>query len=112
MATWFNLAWLAETPDPGDRTESEALTLFSATIYTAEGKRVSSRYRSVSRALVLARLGQLGMFRSSEPRLFVRIEDPMFGDTWIPLTGPQEADEAWVTPALERVKERISGARG
>jgi len=112
MATWFNLGWLAEFSAWDDRTGSDPFSLFSATVYSAAGKRISSRYRAVSRSRVLARLGELGMFRCSEPHLFVRVEDPFDGDSWIALAGPQETDEAWIGQALERVKETVASAQG
>jgi len=105
MATWFNLSLIAS--EIGDRyypTEKGPLFLFTAALYTAQGRQLTHRRCAVSLAGALANIGELGMFPSPEPRLVLHIEDPLRGDVFLPLAGPHEADDRWVEAAIERLK--------
>jgi hypothetical protein len=105
MATWFNLSLIAS--EIGDRYYPAAdgpLLLFTAVLYTAGGRQLTSRRRTVSLARALAPVWELGMFPSPEPRLVLYIGDPIRGDLLLPLAGPHEIDDGWVEAAIEQVK--------
>jgi hypothetical protein len=105
MATWFNLSLVAS--EIGDRyypTGKGPLLLFTAILYTARGRQLTPCVRAVSLARALSPIWDLGMFPSPEPRLVLHIGDPLRGDVFLPLAGPQETDEGWVETAIEELK--------
>jgi hypothetical protein len=105
MATWFNLSLIAS--EIGDRyypIGDGPLLLFTAALYTAQGRRLTFRLRAVSLACALAPIWELGMFLAPEPRLVLHIGDPLMGDTFLPLAGPQETDSGWAEAAVEQLK--------
>jgi hypothetical protein len=105
MATWFNLALIAR--QIGDRWYPEgngSLPLFSAALYTAQGRQLTLLRRTVSLARALAPIGELGMFLAPEPRLVLHIGDPLFGDMFLALAGPLESEDGWAEAAIERFK--------
>jgi hypothetical protein len=105
MATWFNLPLITgEIEDRWYPAGNGLLPLFSATLYTAQGRRLTFLRRAVSLARALAPIGELGMFCAPEPRLVLHIRDPLAGDTFMPLAGPLETEEKWADAAIERLK--------
>jgi hypothetical protein len=105
MATWFNLSLIAS--EIGDRYYPAAggpLLLFTAVLYTASGRQLTSRRRAVSLARALAPVWELAMFPSPEPRLVLHIIDPLLRDTFLPLTGPVETDDGWLEGAIPMLK--------
>jgi hypothetical protein len=113
MATWFNLSLIAS--EIGDRwypLGDGPLLLFTADLYTAQGRRLTSRLRAVSLARALAPVRELGMFASPEPRLILHITDPLAGDTFLPLVGPQETEDGWVEAAIVQLKDSRKLAAG
>jgi hypothetical protein len=105
MATWFNLALI--TSEIGDRwypAVNGSLLLFTAGLYTAQGRRLTSLRRAVSLARALAPIGELGMFLVPEPRMVLHISDPLAGDVFLALAGPLESDDGWAEVAIERLK--------
>ena len=105
MATWFNLALIAS--EIGDRwypAGNGSLPLFTAALYTAQGRRLTFLRRAVSLARALAPIGELGMFCAPEPRLVLHIRDPLACDTFLPMAGPLENDNGWAEAAIERLK--------
>ena len=109
MATWFNLPLI--TSEIGDRfypLGDGPLGLFTAGLYTAQGRRLTSRLRAPSLAGALAPINELGMFRAPESRLVLHIGDPLTGDTFLPLAGPGEIDDKWVEAAIERLRAQLA----
>jgi hypothetical protein len=105
MATWFNLSLVAS--EIGDRyypPGNGPLLLFTAVLYTARGRQLTPCVRAVSLARALSPIWELGMFPSPEPRLVLYIGDPLKGDVFLPLAGPQETDDGWVEMAIEQLK--------
>jgi hypothetical protein len=105
MATWFNLALIAR--EIGDRwypSGNGSLPMFTAALYTAQGRRLTFLRRAVSLARALAPIGELGMFCAPEPRLVLHISDPLAGDTFMPLAGPLQTEDEWAEAAIERLK--------
>jgi hypothetical protein len=105
MATWFNLTLI--TSEIGDRwypAPNGSLPLFTAALYTAQGRRLTSLRRAVSLARALAPIGELGMFCAPEPRLVLHIRDPLAGDVFLPLGGPRDTDDGWAEAVIERLK--------
>ena len=105
MATWFNLALIAS--EIGDRwypAGNGSLPLFTAALYTSQGRRLTFLRRAVSLARALAPIGELGMFCAPEPRLVLHISDPLAGDTFMPLAGPLQTEDEWAEAAIERLK--------
>ena len=112
MATWFNLRLI--TSEIGDRfypLGDGPLGLFTAGLYTAQGRRLTSRLRAPSLARALAPIRELGMFRAPESRLVLHIKDPLTGDTFLPLAGPEETDDEWAEAAIERLKAQLAPDR-
>jgi hypothetical protein len=81
-----------------------SLLLFTAGLYTAQGRRLTSLRRAVSLARALAPIGELGMFRALEPRLMLHIRDPLAGDAFLALSRPLENDDGWAGAAIKRLK--------
>jgi hypothetical protein len=103
VATWFNLPLI--TSEIGDCYYTAGpLALFTATLYTAQGRRLTLHLRTVSLARALAPIGELGMFLAPEPRLVLHISDPIAGDTFLALAGPLETEDGWAGAAIERLK--------
>ena len=105
MATWFNLALIAG--QIGDRwypAGNGSLPLFSASLYTSQGRRLTFLRRAVSLARALAPIGELGMFCAPEPRLVLHISDPLAGDIFLPMAGPLETNYEWPKVPIERLK--------
>jgi hypothetical protein len=105
MATWFNLSLIAS--EIGDRYYPPGdgpLLLFTAVLYTAHGRQLTPCVRAVSLARALAPVWELGMFPSPEPRLVLHIGDPVSGDVFLALAGPQVSDDGWAEAAIEQVK--------
>jgi hypothetical protein len=61
MATWFNLALItSEIPDRSYPPDNGPLVLFTATLYTTQGQRLSLHLRAVSLARALEPIAELG----------------------------------------------------
>ena len=111
VATWFNLSLIiSEIEDRWYPVGNGPLVLFTAVLYTAQGRQLSLRSRSVSLARALDPIAEMGMFQSPESHLLLYIADPVTGDRFVPLSGPLETDDAWAAAAIERLK--ASGATG
>ena len=50
------------------------------------------------------------MFPSPEPRLILRIGDPLIGDTFLAIAGPHETD-GWAEVAIKRLKALLQTRR-
>jgi hypothetical protein len=105
VATWFNLPLIMS--EIGDRwypVGNGPLVLFTAVLYTAQGRQLSLRTRAPSLARALDPIAEMGLFRAPEARLVLHIVDPVTGDTFLPLAGPLETDDGWAAAAIERLK--------
>jgi hypothetical protein len=106
MATWFNLGLLGEIEDRSYfRQDDGTLPVFEAALYTGDGRPIpGTRHQAVFLSRALAPIRDLGMFRAPGARLVVHISNPLAGDTFLALEGPNETEAGWAERAIERLK--------
>jgi hypothetical protein len=106
VATWFNLTLLDEIADRGYfRGENGTVRVFETALYTADARPIlGTRHNAVFLSRALAPIRRLGMFQAPAPRLVLHIRDPLVGDRFLALAGPNETESGWAEAAIERLK--------